>query len=308
MLEIYYPTFTNRILHKSASGDQVYRLDAFEKLIRLKWELLKKDDLQLFEVYEENHNSLNAVHTPEYIHALMTGTPEDLANSSGVLWQKPLFPLILQTNQSLILSSKSALNTGSAVSLSMGGHHSIREKGLGFSPINNIAVAIEALQRENPSRKIAVLDLDVHYGNGLASILKGKENVLVVDLWNKTLDKWGYFEDSNLIDHKVDNPVDFFVRLNESLEQIKAFKPDLLIYHSGADVIQGDRMGGIVGFTNEDFVKKEKLVSSFAKQHNIPIVLVFGGGYVDHKSKETAELGYKTIVDLFIESINTLKQ
>jgi acetoin utilization deacetylase AcuC-like enzyme len=307
MLEIYYPTFTNRILHKNASGDHVYRLDAFEKLIRLKWEILQKNDLQIFEVYEENHNSLSSVHAPEYIHALMTGTPEDLANSSGVLWQKPLFPLILQTNQSLILSSKSALNSGSSVSLSMGGHHSIREQGLGFSPINNIAVAIEALQKENPGRKIAVLDLDVHYGNGLASILKGKPDVLVVDLWNKTLDKWGYFEDSNLIDHKVDNPVDFFVRLNESLEQIKAFKPDLLVYHSGADVIQEDRMGGIPGFTSEDFVKKENLVASFAKQNSIPIVLVFGGGYVDHTTKDTSEQGYKRIVDLFLESINTLK-
>lgn len=312
MIEIYYPTFTNRILHKDATGEKVYRLDAFEKLVRLKWEILQRQNtpsntLQLIEIQEENHNSLSTVHAGEYINALMTGTPGELANSSGVLWQKSLFPLILQTNQSLILSSKSALNNGAAVSLSMGGHHSIKEKGIGFNPINNIAVVIESLQKEKPGRKIAVLDLDVHYGNGLGNLLQGKPGVMVVDIWNKTLDDWGYYENENLIDYRVESVEEFFAKLNESFERIKAFKPDLLIYHCGADVIQEDRMGGIANFTTLNFLEKEKLVSTFAKENGIPVVLVFGGGYVNHTTPESSEEGYKRLVNLFMESITSLQ-
>src|SRR5688572_32025324 len=112
---------------------------------------------------------LRWVHTPEYIDAIRTGTPRELAQSQKFPWNKDLFPSVCLTNGACVAAAWRALHDGAAAALASGFHHAHAEHGEGFCTFNGLVVAADVLKRSGEVKRVAVLDLDLHYGNGTAA-------------------------------------------------------------------------------------------------------------------------------------------
>ena len=124
------------------------------------------------------------VHTEEYIRAIETGHPKPLAESQKFPWTPQLYSSVLYTNGAVLAAARSALLHGISAAIASGFHHSCMDHGEGFCTFNGLVVALEKLHRTGAIQTGAVLDLDLHYGNGTASLLQGRS-------WARALSIYG---------------------------------------------------------------------------------------------------------------------
>lgn len=287
-MKAFYPSTTDKIWHLGKNGN-TYRLDSFDNPLRLLDVLGKYDQIDTEVVSIEGNTIpqaealINSVHNPNISKAYKTGTPLTLAESSGVMYQPLLYDYALESAVCSKLAYHAALKDKVAYSFTGGGHHCEKDRGLGFNIINTIAIATQSAL--NDKNKVAIIDLDVHYSNGIFDILGGKNNVLCTGLWNKKIDKWKYFESKGSIWHrKVDDTENYFTHLNQLLELILKFKPNVVLYHMGLDVLETDRMGGIPRFTKDLLFKREKLVRDSLRDH--PYAIFRGGSYINYNQEK----------------------
>lgn len=299
IMRAFYPKTTPEILHKSKDG-RIYRLDAFDKCIRL-YEKIKNDPLYQIEVVTSTNEKkavelISLVHDSSILDAYRSGEPKELANSSGIMWQPKLYDYVLEEAWICKKSVDNAMKEGVSLGLIGGGHHAEFDKPLGFSTINTMALsAVYANTKFN--KKIALIDLDVHYSNGCFDILKGKKNILCSSIWNKKIDKWKYFESGGNIWHKfVASNQEYHLELGKLLENIVEWKPEFVIYHLGLDVLEIDRMGGIKNFGFEDLYKREEKVAMVLRSLKIPYVIFLGGAYIDYSKGEEFSNNQKKLV------------
>ncbi len=244
-------------------------------------------------------SDLRRVHTPRYIKAIRTGQPRELAESQKFPWSPELFPSVLLTNGGLLAAARQALKEGSSGALASGFHHSFADHGEGFCTFNGLVITLEALRSSGTIRTGAVLDLDLHYGNGTASLATTR-------LWMRTLSIYGNdyaenkaFRDVSIRRHE-DGPNHFSVPmaptghsdrslLLELVEKnlprlLTPERPDILLYQAGADPLRDDPYSPL-NLTHDDLMERDRLVFSFAKKHDIPIAWVLAGGYTPDTSK-----------------------
>lgn len=298
-MKAFYPKTTNKIIHKGKSGN-IYRLDGFQMYIALS-DLLRKD--LSFEVIDISVNKnlerdetiklINSVHDKSILEAYKSGIPEDLANSSGVMWQPDLYNYVLELGLVSKLVTEEALKNGKSLAIIGGGHHAEYSKPLGFCLINTMAIAANFVSELN--KKVAIIDLDTHYSNGCFDILKNNDKVSVYSLWNQKLDKWKDFKsEGNIWHEKVNNAKDYFDKLNILVEKVKNDKPDLLIYHLGLDVLDTDRMGGVKGMDEKNLVKRENAIKKLLQSLNVPYAIFLGGAYIDWSKGEEYAINRRT--------------
>jgi acetoin utilization deacetylase AcuC-like enzyme len=306
-IKAFTPTLLDKLTHHDASGKNFYKLDFVYKIGELNMILSNDSRFKLERVESEDEHLLNQVHSPEYLTALKTGTPLELAESSGIIWQEILYPAIVNTSYASFLVCKEAVNHKVSLGVFTGGHHAESDRGYGFNPANFIAVSATELLKQQQISRIAVLDLDIHYGNGTLSILGNNENVCIVDIWSESRDKWGKPKNPiNGFQVQTTDLYSYFSYLSQGLIAIQKFKPDLLIYHSGMDVFQGDRLGGIHGFNETLIKKREEIVFQFVRSADIPIAVFLGGGYVRYDEQNKIDERRKKLVDLHRITIRSL--
>ncbi len=310
-MKAYYPKSTNKIMHKGRQGNP-YRLDGIEKCIQVSKHFKNSTTLDVIEVStnsvileKEAIALVSSVHTPEILSAYKTGTPESLANSSGIMWQSDTYVYALENALAAKLATEEALRTGFALAIEGGGHHAEKNHPFGFCLINTMAIAAQVGIEMN--KKVAIVDLDTHYSNGCFDILKGNPNITVYSLWNQKLDKWKETKADNLWYEKVETVDDYLEKLNSLVTALTRFKPDLVIYHLGLDIMDSDRMGGVVGLKDSDTTKRDLMIKAFLSKNNTPIVVFLGGAYVDwSKGVEFAKERRKYLTDLFCKEIELL--
>lgn len=249
--------------------------------------------IDLVEPEPITENDLLRVHTREYIQAVKTGEPRELAESQKFPWSSALFPSVQLTNGGVLAAARSALREGVAGALVSGFHHASSAHGEGFCTFNGLVVAAEALRSEGSIQSAAVLDMDLHYGNGTA-LLAGDRP------WLRALSIYGndYWENTPFRDvttrHHQDGPNHFSVpivpqprgdgpHLLALVEKnlpwlIQEKTPDVLFYQAGADPLKGDPYSPL-SLGADDLRARDKAVFEFAKAHKIPIVWVLAGGY-----------------------------
>ena len=292
----------------------MYRLDGFQKCISLR-DVLKRDNdysmgnisLETREDIEEATKLINNIHNPKIIEAYKTGIPSELANSSGVMWQPSLYNLVLESALASKYVVDEALINSRSLAIIGGGHHAEIETPYGFCTINTMAISAKyALNKVNSA---AIFDLDTHYSNGCFDTLKDEQRAKIYSIWNQKLDKWKYFPNSTQVCHyKVDNAEDYFKNLDQILNNIKENKPELLIYHMGLDVLETDRMGGIKGMNEQKLIEREKLISQYIKELNIPLAIFLGGAYINWSNgTEFASIQREEVVSLQHTLLNILK-
>ncbi|MFP4003936.1 MAG: histone deacetylase, partial [Alphaproteobacteria bacterium] len=180
-----------------------------------------------------------------------------------------------------VAAAEAALETGLSGQLAGGTHHAHREFGAGFCVYNDVAAAALWAVGTARAARVAIIDLDVHQGDGNAAILKDTDEVFVFSMHgekNFPFRKQESDLDVALPDHTED---DAYLRaLAEYLPAVLAFRPDLVLYQAGVDPLAEDRLGRLA-LTHRGLMERDEMVLSACARAGIPVSMAIGGGYAE---------------------------
>jgi acetoin utilization deacetylase AcuC-like enzyme len=220
------------------------------------------------------------VHTQEYVRKAQTGT---LSHHEAMVLEVP-WSLELAAGSWLaagaaIEAGRRAQADGCAVVLGGGFHHAFPDHGEGFCLIHDVAVGTQALRASGELGRVAVMDLDVHQGNGTAALLGRDPEAFTVSLHqqnNYPFEKPPSHLDVGLEDGTGDE--DYLAALAPALERALAFRPGLLWYLAGADPYQHDLLGGL-GLSLAGLRERDRRVFTAARSAGVPVAVTLAGGY-----------------------------
>ena len=233
-------------------------------------------------------NDVQVVHNRDYVMSVKEGNlSRDQERRINLPWSEKLAKRSFLAIQGTLQTSQLALDYGIACHLAGGTHHAFKDCGSGFCVFNDLAYASITLLNQEKINKILILDLDVHQGDGTASICENIDNIFTCSIHCKNnfpFDK----KNSNLdvpIDDEV-NDVKYINILTKTLDQIESnFTPDIVFYDAGVDVHSNDDLGNL-NLTDDGIKKRDEIVCEYFKEKKIPLCTVIGGGY----SKSRQEL------------------
>jgi acetoin utilization deacetylase AcuC-like enzyme len=235
------------------------------------------------------------VHTEDYVMRLRAGalTPRELRRL-GLPWSKALVRRSFLATGGTLAAARAALADGLASNLAGGTHHAFPERGEGFCVLNDVAVAIRVLRREGEIERAAVVDLDVHQGNGTATIFEGDAGVYTFSVHgakNYPVFKARSTLDVELPDGTTD--AEYARTLAEHLPRVLAHRPDIVFYLGGADPYAGDKLGRLA-LSIAGLRARDEFVLSECRARGVPIATVMSGGYAADID-DTVEIHCNTI-------------
>ena len=257
---------------------------------------------QLDGVYLENAPSVTDTqilyaHDASYLIKVLQGTlsPQE-QQEIGFPWSMQMVERSRRSAGATLAASKIALNEGIAANLAGGTHHAYRNRGSGFCVFNDSAIAARTLQKEiNSKLKVAIIDLDVHQGNGTASILENDSSIFTLSIHgenNFPFTKEVSDLDIGLPDQTRDTA--YLAALHRGLEILdERFKPNFIIYLAGADPHEGDRLGKL-SISTDGMHQRDEYVFQFALERQIPIAFSMAGGY-GKEIQSTVNIHFQTI-------------
>jgi acetoin utilization deacetylase AcuC-like enzyme len=235
--------------------------------------------VEIEEPLEASWDDLALVHAPEYLDKLRLGTlsPDDLATLE-LPWSPELATGFRLMAGGTCAAARAALDDGRAAHLGGGLHHAFASHGEGFCPINDVAVAIRVLQRGS-IRRAAVVDCDVHHGNGTAMIFGRDPDVFTFSIHQQH--NYPFFKPRGDVDIGLEDGAGdarYLEALASSLPRVMASAPELVVYVAGADPFEGDRLGGL-RLSKAGLAERDRIVIAAARAAGIPIVVTLAGGY-----------------------------
>lgn len=224
---------------------------------------------------------LGRVHDAGYLAAFAEGgLPEAAVRRLGFPWSAALVERSLRATGGTVAAARAALEDGVAMNLAGGTHHAFADRGEGFCSYNDVAVAIRALQAEGRVRRAAVVDLDVHQGNGTHAIFAGDATVTTFSMHgarNYPFQKVAGSLDVELADGTGD--AEYLEKLADALPGVLArAEADLVCYLAGADPHEGDRLGRL-GLTFDGLARRDAHVLETCRGVGLPVCVVIAGGY-----------------------------
>ena len=275
--------------------NHVFPIKKFE-LVRDK--LLAEGTLQPAEIFEPPPAEIEdvlLVHSEDYVSRLRAGTlTAKEVRKLGLPWSQSLVRRSFLATSGTINAAKFALESGVASNLAGGTHHAFPDRGEGFCVLNDVAVAIEVLKRENLAKKFLVVDCDVHQGNGTAFIYKSDESVFTFSMHGAK--NYPLFKETSNLDVELPDKTsdrEYLETLNEALSRIFLHNPDIVFYLGGADPFEKDKLGRL-SLTFEGLKRRDEAVLRFARERDVPIVTVMSGGYAKDMN-DTVEIHCNTI-------------
>lgn len=225
-------------------------------------------------------DALTLVHTPAYVAAVAAGTlPADMQRRIGFPWSSAMVERSRRSAGATIAAALAALDDGAAANLAGGTHHAFADRGEGYCVFNDVAVAARVLQRDGRSARLAVVDCDVHQGNGTAAIFRGDPTVFTFSMHgarNYPFRKETSDLDVELADGTGDDA--YLAALAAHLPAVFATGPDLVFYLAGADPFEGDRLGRL-RLTKAGLAARDRLVFTACHAHGVPVAVAMSGGY-----------------------------
>jgi acetoin utilization deacetylase AcuC-like enzyme len=183
-------------------------------------------------------------------------------------------------NQGTIDAANFALKYGVAMNIAGGTHHAFTDRGEGFCLLNDIAIAAHYLIKNNKVKKVLVVDLDVHQGNGTAEIFKDNPQVFTFSMHGKG--NYPMHKEISDLDIELEDKTDdrtYLKILKETLPRlIDEQQPDFIFFQSGVDVLATDKLGRL-GMTIAGCKERDKIVFEHCFKNKIPVVASMGGGY-----------------------------
>lgn len=219
-------------------------------------------------------------HSAGYVDAVLEGTlSADIIRRIGLPWSPALARRSCATVGGSVAAAREALRHGLSGQLAGGTHHAHRDHGSGFCVFNDLAVASLILLAEKAASRIAILDLDVHQGDGNAALLVGQPGMLVAGIQgarNFPFRRVPSDIDVELPDGTGDR--DYLSALSDLLPAIEAHRPDLVLYLSGADALAEDKLGRLA-LTHDGLAERDRLVFEMCRRRGFAVSIAVGGGY-----------------------------
>ena len=275
----YHPIYTNGI-HPEAR----FPRDRYTKLVSK----LQSDrcSSQFFfkQPTEANRDELIVAHNPEYVYNFLNQnlTEKEIKRIGLTPWTPQIIPRTLLLMGGAIAALEHVLkNGGIAGNLAGGTHHAHYDFGSGYCIFNDLAVcSLLALSRYKLT-KIAVIDLDVHQGDGTATILQDVDQVLTISVHCKQNFPFRKSES----DYDLELPAnagdeEMLETVAQALDITKQFTPELILFQAGVDGLATDALGKL-NISREGMKRRNEMVFDFAVEHSIPTVVFMGGGYSD---------------------------
>lgn len=226
--------------------------------------------------------TIERAHEPEYVRAFLEGRLSDAAmRRIGFPWSDGLVQRTLASVGSTLAATDEALARGWSGTLAGGTHHAFRAEGSGYCVFNDIAVAICNLRSGGKIRRAAVIDLDVHQGDGTAEIFRDDPSVLTISIHCKN--NFPLRKQQSRIDVELDAGTcdDEYLEILESVvPHVADFEPDILFYQAGVDGLAEDRLGKL-SLTRDGLEERDRRVFGLAQRLRVPLVITLGGGYAE---------------------------
>ena len=235
----------------------------------------------LHEAPAASWEDLRLVHTAEYLQAVATGSvPRDIQRRIGFPWSPEMVERSRRSVGATVAAAHAALEEGVAANLAGGTHHSFADRGEGFCVFNDVAVAARVLQRDGDARRIAILDLDVHQGNGTAAIFAGDEPVFTFSMHGDK--NFPFRKETSDLDVALPDgtgDTEYLETLRGHLDAVlNRHRPDFVFYLAGADPYEGDRLGRLK-LTVEGLRLRDEFVFTRCHQRGLPVAVSMSGGY-----------------------------
>ncbi|HAU21078.1 MAG TPA: histone deacetylase [Erythrobacter sp.] len=224
---------------------------------------------------------LEAVHCPTYVEQVFTASvPREKERRIGFPVTPQIASRVRHTNGGTWLAAQLAMQYGYAANSAAGSHHALHETGAGYCVFNDLAVTSNRLIAERDASRILIVDLDVHQGDGSASLTAGREDIFTLSLHaekNFPVRKARSNMDVALPDGVDDDG--YMEELSRHLPDIlDQFAPDFVLYQAGVDPHIDDRLGRL-SLSDEGLLARDRYVISQSRKRAIPVASALGGGY-----------------------------
>jgi acetoin utilization deacetylase AcuC-like enzyme len=240
-------------------------------------------------------DDVRRVHTAEYVRKVKSG---DLTAAERATLEVPWSPALVEAcwlaAGAAIEAGRRARADGCAIALSGGFHHAFPDHGEGFCLVHDVAIATRALRTSGEVGRVAIVDLDVHHGNGTAAVFAGDADTVTLSLHqeaNYPAVKPPSTIDVGLADGTTDQA--YLDALDHALPQALAGSPDLLWYLAGADPYEHDLLGGLA-LTQAGLRERDRRVFAAARRAGIPVAVTLAGGYAE-RSSDTVSIHAGTV-------------
>jgi acetoin utilization deacetylase AcuC-like enzyme len=236
-------------------------------------------------------STLELVHSREYLVKLESSRLSAAEQRRlGLPWSEALWQRSRLASAGTLLAARAALDQGLAGNLAGGTHHAFADHGEGFCALNDVAIAVRKLQAERAIQRAAIIDLDVHQGNGTASIFEEDDQVFTFSMHgerNYPLAKMRSNLDVPLKDGMGD--IEYLDALRRHLPTVlDNAKADIVFYLAGVDVAAGDRYGKL-NLTDEGIRARDRCTVEAVRSRGAPLAIVLAGGYAATRAR-TAQL------------------
>ncbi len=266
--------------------------------------------VQMAQAPAASDGELAMAHSPQYIDAIAHGTlPASAQREIGFPWSLAMAERARRSVGATVAAARMALGLGQpggregmAANMAGGTHHAYAHKGGGFCVFNDVAVASRLMQAEwarqfkntRPPLQVAIIDLDVHQGNGTASIFANDASVFTLSLHGEK--NFPFRKEASDLDVELPDgcqDVPYLEALEQVLDELaRRFEPGLILYLAGADPFEGDRLGRLK-LSYDGLEARDRRVFDWAWQRRIPLVFCMAGGY-GVKIDETVQVQVNT--------------
>ena len=270
------------------------------KYLRLRERLLAsgafaEDDFRVPEAATDAE--IMRVHCPRYLRRVVSGelTPVEI-RAIGFPWSERMVERSRRSSGGTLAAAREALTRGWSANLAGGTHHAFRDRGEGFCVFNDAAIAARAMQSEAGLQRVAIIDCDVHQGNGTASIFAGDDSVFTFSIHgarNFPFTKEASDLDIELADGTADD--EYLWHLERGLDEtLERSRPQLAFYLAGADPYEDDRLGRLK-LTKSGLARRDALVLGALRARGVPVAIAMAGGYARH-IEDSVEIHANTLL------------
>jgi acetoin utilization deacetylase AcuC-like enzyme len=238
---------------------------------------------------------LTLAHATGYVQRVRSGAldPREVRRI-GLPWSPELVQRTLCSVGGTIAASRLALSDGIGVSLAGGTHHAFRDHGEGFCVFNDVAVAARLMQAEGRVRRVAVIDCDVHQGNGTAAILADDPTIFTFSIHGAK--NFPFHKEQSDLDVELPDATGdahYLAALRPALAVVWEGNPDFVIYLAGADPYQGDALGRLA-LSKPGLAARDALVLDACAARSVPVTVVMAGGYA-RPIEDTVDIHLATV-------------
>ena len=300
-----FPLYFHEIYSSGLDRTARFPVDRYQLLAK---KLSESDEKKLFSWQVPrlaSQREILLVHEKDYVERFFNHqlTEKEIRRIGLRPWKEAIVERTLRLTGGALQALEQVLFYGHTMAGNMAGgtHHAFRSEGAGYCIFNDLAICAEQALLNSTVKKILILDLDVHQGDGTAKIFEGDERVFTVSLHGKN--NFPFRKQTSDWDLEFENDTgdeEYLSVLEEVLWELSSQAFDLVFFQAGVDALDSDALGHL-NLSREGLDKRNQLVFEWREQMELPMVIFMGGGYakpIDHT--------VDAFTDLFLEAANRI--